>query len=143
MSRFTKLFKQSALAVALSAAVAGSAWAQSTKLKLEGVGRTATPAEIKAWDIDVRPDFKGLPAGSGSVSKGQDVWEAKCASCHGVFGESTEVFTPIVGGTTKKRYRNGQGSQSVALRFSPAHDHDESCHGFYTLGLHQPCHALE
>lgn len=24
-------------------------------------GRDATPAEVKAWDIDVRPDFKGLP----------------------------------------------------------------------------------
>lgn len=117
MSRFTKLFKQSALAVALSAAVAGSAWAQSTKLKLEGVGRTATPAEIKAWDIDVRPDFKGLPAGSGSVSKGQDVWEAKCASCHGVFGESTEVFTPIVGGTTKKDIETGRVANLSRLDF--------------------------
>jgi cytochrome c len=29
------------------------------------------------------------------------VWEAKCASCHGVFGESNEVFSPMVGGTTK------------------------------------------
>jgi len=120
MSRFTKLFKQSALAVALSAAVAGSAWAQSTKLKLEGVGRTATPAEIKAWDIDVRPDFKGLPAGSGSVSKGQDVWEAKCASCHGVFGESTEVFTPIVGGTTKKDIETGRVANLSRLDFPSA-----------------------
>ena len=65
------------------------------------LGRPATPAEIRAWDIDVRPDFKGLPAGSGSVSKGQDLWEAKCESCHGAFGESNEYFTPIVGHTTK------------------------------------------
>jgi S-disulfanyl-L-cysteine oxidoreductase SoxD len=65
-----------------------------------GVGRAATPAEIKAWDIDVRPDFKGLPAGRGSVAKGQQVWEAQCESCHGTFGESNEVFTPIVGGTS-------------------------------------------
>lgn len=68
--------------------------------KFPGVGRTAIPAEIKAWDIDVRPDFKGLPAGSGSVQKGQKIWESKCASCHGTFGESNEVFTPITGGTT-------------------------------------------
>src|SRR5512140_3511634 len=73
-----------------------------------GVGRAATPAEIKAWDIDVRPDFKGLPPGSGSVSKGQDVWEAKCASCHGTFGESNEVFTPIVGGTTQEDIKAGR-----------------------------------
>ena len=72
------------------------------------LGRDATPAEVKAWDIDVRPDFKGLPKGSGSVSKGEEVWEAKCASCHGSFGESNEVFTPIVGGTTKADIERGR-----------------------------------
>ncbi len=72
-----------------------------------GVGRPATPDEIRAWDIDVRPDFKGLPPGSGSVAKGQEVWESKCASCHGTFGESNEVFTPIVGGTTAEDIRTG------------------------------------
>lgn len=58
-----------------------------------GIGRAATVKEVAAWDIDVRPDFKGLPTGSGSVAKGQDVWEGKCASCHGVFGESNSVFS--------------------------------------------------
>jgi len=27
--------------------------------KFQNIGRTATAQEIKAWDIDVRPDFKG------------------------------------------------------------------------------------
>jgi cytochrome c len=84
------------------------AYAQQTALKagsasmFAGIGRPATPKELAAWDIDVRPDFKGLPPGAGSVAKGMEVWESKCASCHGVFGESNEVFSPIVGGTTKK-----------------------------------------
>jgi S-disulfanyl-L-cysteine oxidoreductase SoxD len=73
-----------------------------------GIGRAATPKEVAAWDIDVRPDFKGLPPGSGSVAKGQVIWEAKCASCHGVFGESNEVFTPLVGGTTKDDVKTGR-----------------------------------
>ena len=73
-----------------------------------GVGRTATPAEIKAWDIDVRPDFKGLPPGSGSVEKGQKIWDDKCASCHGTFGESNEIFTPLVGGTTADDVKRGR-----------------------------------
>jgi len=73
-----------------------------------GVGRGATPAEIKAWDIDVRPDFKGLPAGSGSVEQGQKIWDDKCASCHGTFGESNEVYTPIVGGTTAADIESGR-----------------------------------
>ena len=73
-----------------------------------GVGRIATPAEIKAWDIDVRPDFKGLPPGSGSVEKGQKIWDDKCASCHGTFGESNEIFTPLVGGTTAEDVKRGR-----------------------------------
>lgn len=76
--------------------------------RFPGVGRAATPAEVAAWDIDVRPDFKGLPKGSGSVARGQDVWESKCASCHGVFGESNEVFSPLVGGTTAEDIKNGR-----------------------------------
>jgi S-disulfanyl-L-cysteine oxidoreductase SoxD len=76
--------------------------------KFSGIGRAATPAEIKAWDIDVRPDFKGLPAGSGSVAKGQQVWESKCESCHGTFGESNDVFTPMTGGTSAKDMETGR-----------------------------------
>ncbi|MDY0743466.1 c-type cytochrome [Paucibacter sp. R3-3] len=75
--------------------------------KFEGIGRTATPAEIQAWDIDVRPDFKGLPPGRGTVAQGQDLWEAKCAGCHGIFGESNEVFSALVGGTTKDDIATG------------------------------------
>jgi cytochrome c551/c552 len=73
-----------------------------------GIGRAATTAEIAAWDIDVRPDFQGLPKGSGSVDAGMELWEAKCASCHGVFGESNQVFTPIVGGTTEDDMKTGR-----------------------------------
>ncbi len=73
-----------------------------------GIGRAATPAELAAWDIDVRPDFKGLPEGSGSVAQGMVVWEGKCASCHGIFGESNEVFAPLTGGTTKEDIQTGR-----------------------------------
>jgi cytochrome c len=89
------------------AACALASWAHAAD-SFPGIGRRATPAEIAAWDIDVRPDFKGLPKGSGSVARGQDVWEAKCASCHGTFGESNEVFTPLIGGTTKEDLATGR-----------------------------------
>ena len=91
------------------ALLAGSvaAWSQTTA-SYPGIGRLATPKEVQAWDIDVRPDFKGLPAGAGSVAKGQDVWESKCASCHGIFGESNEVFTPLIGGTTAQDVKRGR-----------------------------------
>lgn len=96
MSRSIKLFFALALA-------AGAAHAQNWP----HVGRPATDKEVAAWDIDVRPDFKGLPTGSGSVSRGMQVWEGKCASCHGTFGESNEVFTPIIGGTTRDDVKTG------------------------------------
>ncbi|MEY4592299.1 MAG: hypothetical protein RIR18_1194 [Pseudomonadota bacterium] len=100
MSRFSKSVLVCAL---LSASV--SAFAFDNYL---GVGREAKPAEVKAWDIDVRPDFKGLPKGSGNVERGQDLFEEKCASCHGSFGESNEVFTPLIGGTTAEDIKNGR-----------------------------------
>jgi len=80
----------------------------STTAALARIGRAATPAEVRAWDIDVRGDFAGLPPGAGSVALGEKVWEAKCASCHGVFGESNEVFTPLVGGTTRQDIETGR-----------------------------------
>jgi len=92
------------LALLLSAA-ASATLAQAKAF--EGIGRAATPKEVAAWDIDVRPDFKGLPKGAGSVAKGQDVWEGKCAQCHGIFGESGEVFSPLVGGTTADDVKTG------------------------------------
>ena len=101
----SRLWLQAGFGVLLSASLLGTSVAAG---KFEGIGRAATPAEVKAWDIDVRPDFKGLPPGSGSVAKGQDLWEAQCASCHGVFGESTDVFTPIAGGTTKEDIKTGR-----------------------------------
>ncbi|WP_246474787.1 c-type cytochrome [Pedobacter roseus] len=51
-----------------------------------GFGRPATAQEIAAWDIDVRPDGKGLPAGQGDVKKGRVLYAQKCAMCHGVDG---------------------------------------------------------
>lgn len=89
----------------------GGLVAAQTSAKYPGIGREATPNEVQAWDIDVRPDFKGLPAGSGSVAKGQQVWEGKCASCHGVFGDSNEVFAPIIGGTTADDIKTGRASK--------------------------------
>ncbi len=75
---------------------------------LAAIGRAPTPAEVAAWNIDVRADFQGLPKGAGSVALGDTVWEAKCAACHGAFGESNEVFMPLVGGTTQADIASGR-----------------------------------
>jgi S-disulfanyl-L-cysteine oxidoreductase SoxD len=60
-------------------------------------GRPATPGEIKGWDIDVRPDGKGLPNGSGTVAQGKAVFEENCAACHGANGQDG-IKDRLVGG---------------------------------------------
>jgi cytochrome c len=109
MFKLDKLIARLSL-LSLVLVMANVTYAQSTQgsAKFPGLGRNATPSEVAAWDIDVRPDFKGLPKGSGSVEQGQTIWEAKCASCHGIFGESNEIFTPITGGTSKDDIKTGR-----------------------------------
>ena len=63
-----------------------------------GYGSPATKAEIAGWDIDIRPDGTGLPAGSGSVEDGEMLYEEKCAECHGSFGEGVGRFPILAGG---------------------------------------------
>ena len=69
--------------VVLALARATGAQAQSPY----GIGRLATPAVIAGWNIDIDRDGNNLPAGSGSVSRGHEVFDQQCASCHGAKGE--------------------------------------------------------
>ena len=46
----------------------------------------ASETRVALWDIDVRPDGEGLPAGSGTVTEGEAVYVAHCISCHGPTG---------------------------------------------------------
>lgn len=68
-------------------------------------GRPATPEEIKQWDIDVRPDGKGLPNGSGTVAAGKAVYQDNCEVCHGPNGEDG----------IKDRLAGGQGTLATDM----------------------------
>jgi cytochrome c len=63
-----------------------------------GIGHVATPEQLAGWDIDVRPDGKGAPAGRGSVKDGEKVYMDKCAACHGEFGESAGRWPQLAQG---------------------------------------------
>ncbi len=104
-AQLSRLSRPEVWFVSLSLLTTTAATAQTN---FQGIGRPATPAEVKAWDIDVRPDFKGLPKGQGSVEQGEKIWELQCASCHGSFGESNEVFPPLAGYTTAKDIETGR-----------------------------------
>ena len=59
--------------------------------------RVPTPEEIAGWNIDVNREGKGLPAGSGSVKQGKEVYDNQCTSCHGDKGQGG-IGDKLVGG---------------------------------------------
>src|SRR6195256_1881322 len=79
--------------VVVALACAPCAQAQSP----DGIGRSATPAEIAGWNIDIDRDGNNLPAGSGGVRQGQEIFDQQCAACHGAKGEGG-VGDRLVGG---------------------------------------------
>jgi S-disulfanyl-L-cysteine oxidoreductase SoxD len=46
----------------------------------------------------VRPDGQGLPPGKGTARKGEELFVAQCAACHGEFGESAGRWPVLAGG---------------------------------------------
>lgn len=68
--------------------------AQSQKF---GVGRPPTPEEVRSLGAAIAPDGTGLPAGSGTVAAGREVFAAQCARCHGPKAEG-DVGPVLVGG---------------------------------------------
>lgn len=76
--------------------VCSAASAQTTKF--ENLGRSATPDEIKAWDIAIGPAGKELPPGRGTAKEGTPIFAAKCAACHGQTGEDGGPLGPRIVG---------------------------------------------
>jgi cytochrome c len=87
-------------AIAGTAAVVLAACTPAAPTQRLGLGQTPTSQQIRGWDIDVRADGAGLPAGSGSVAQGQAIYGARCLACHGVNGEKG----------TAPRLAGGQGT---------------------------------
>ena len=73
--------------LALAGAALLVACAPTAPVKRLGLGQVPSAEQIRGWDIDVRADGAGLPAGSGSVAQGQAIYQARCLACHGEKGE--------------------------------------------------------
>ena len=86
MSKFLKI-------AASLAMIGGSAHAEGF-----GLGREALPEEVAAWNLDVSPDGTGLPAGSGDVFTGEEIFVDQCAVCHGDFAEGLGNWPKLAGG---------------------------------------------
>jgi cytochrome c len=61
------------------------------------LGRAATAAEIAALDIDVDTSGAGLPPGRGDATRGESLYRAKCAVCHGANGEGIAPNPALIG----------------------------------------------
>lgn len=64
----------------------------------DGIGRPATPEELKTKNISVAPDGRGLPPGHGTVEQGREIYNTRCALCHGDRGQGIEHYPALVGG---------------------------------------------
>ncbi|ADV45632.1 c-type cytochrome [Nitratifractor salsuginis] len=86
-------------------------------------GKDATPKEIAGWNVDVRPDGKGLPAGQMTVEQGAEVFANNCAMCHGDFGEGVGKNPVLVGGQgtlTNQALTGGEdGPEKTLGSFAP------------------------
>ena len=98
---FNSVNKSAIVLILAAALMASPAWAAKNKSNVAGsygIGAPASAEEIAGWDIDIRPDGKGLPPGSGSVEDGEMMYEDQCASCHGSFGEGVGRYPVLSGG---------------------------------------------
>ncbi len=105
------------LAMAAALAAASCATVEQMQASMAGAkpakppvayGKPISEADIAPWNIDIRtPDGKGLPPGSGTVAQGKQIYEAKCAACHGADAKGGPQYGPMVGGinsfTTNQR----------------------------------------
>ena len=72
-------------------------------------------AEIAGWDIDVRARRRRPAEGTRQRrARGRSIYDAKCASCHGTFGESNS-YLQIAGGVG-----------TLALRRADPHDRQQA-----------------
>ena len=93
-------------------------------------GRVATANEIKAWDLDALPDGSGLPEGEGSVEDGDELFDSKCASCHGDFGGGGNGYPQLAGGNQDKD-ENGIVKTLKNQRLAPGMDAPKRTVGTY------------
>jgi cytochrome c len=99
-------------ALMCAAAVVGSPAVVFAQSPTFGVGHAPKPEELKAIDIEVTPDGKGLIHGSGTAAAGKEVYTRRCETCHGPTGQEgpQDVLAGGQGSLTTSRPQKTVGS---------------------------------
>jgi S-disulfanyl-L-cysteine oxidoreductase SoxD len=116
-------------------------------IKNYNIGRSPSEKEIKAWNLDVKPDGTGLPEfemnrgevvlgddgkpkkAEGSVELGSELYDAQCVMCHGDFGSGGKGYPRLAGGSV-----NSLKNQ----RLNPADEHPNPDTPIRTVGSYWP-----
>lgn len=77
------------------------------------IGRAATSAEIRAWNIDVNASGVGLPSGRGTYERGAALFAERCALCHGARGEGIPPFPRLIGREPRDSFPFGRDAKYV------------------------------
>ena len=85
-------------ALALAALIGAVMAASGARSDEPALGTPLGQREIAAIDRDVRFDGAGLPAGSGTVAEGEELYAERCAGCHGEFAEGSGRIPALIGG---------------------------------------------
>src|SRR6266496_4554425 len=62
------------------------------------LGRSATAADFAKHDHLIGSKGTGLPKGRGTGKEGRVIYAQSCAACHGLRGEGSNDYPPLVGG---------------------------------------------
>lgn len=90
------------LLMAVSGFSVASTVAENTFTKLSTVGTTTSASELVNWDISVFFDGENLPKGKGDLEEGEEIYAARCAMCHGDFGEGANRYPIILGANVEE-----------------------------------------
>ena len=131
------------LATALVAALITGPSGVAAQPAYPGLGRAATPGEVRAWDIDVRPDFKGLPPGLRLGGPGPGGVGSPVRFLPRRFWRKQPGLR-----ATGRRHDAGRREDRSRRTFerrqlSRSHDADEASQAVDAVGLHQPRDALD
>lgn len=66
---------------------------------LPALGKPVSESALRDVDLIVLPDGNNLPEGSGTAAQGQEVYEQKCAACHGSDGAGMRGVPALAGGS--------------------------------------------